>query len=241
MQNDEEVFLNSKNAHAWSEVYLEGIGWVTVDPTPGGVQGEFAPDHNQEETTTTTPEETTSFTTTRPSVTNEPEDTEDTQRRDEPESESASGNILNTILLILLILGILGLLFLVLLFYIKKRKDYIAKLHNREWVRNKYPSTDTRANFYWSEILKLSRISRAYIPTSSNTEILVVDELKKIYSRVKLDWDLLASALTKARYKEEEISEEELEILAKAFDLLEDNAEIALGKAGYLRKRILIP
>lgn len=31
----EEVILTTKNAHAWAEVYMDGIGWLPVDFTPG--------------------------------------------------------------------------------------------------------------------------------------------------------------------------------------------------------------
>lgn len=36
-QVDENTYLvRGKNAHAWVEVYFDGVGWVSFDPTPGG-------------------------------------------------------------------------------------------------------------------------------------------------------------------------------------------------------------
>ena len=48
------------NAHAWTEVYLNGVGWVTFDATAGvdepGLSGENPPPTAQEEKNTPTPE-----------------------------------------------------------------------------------------------------------------------------------------------------------------------------------------
>ena len=30
-----ETTLTSKDSHAWAEVYMDGIGWIPVDVTPG--------------------------------------------------------------------------------------------------------------------------------------------------------------------------------------------------------------
>lgn len=34
-KNTEEIMVSSDMAHAWPEVYLEGIGWIPFEPTPG--------------------------------------------------------------------------------------------------------------------------------------------------------------------------------------------------------------
>lgn len=34
-----DIVLTDRYAHAWVEVYIDGIGWVTVDPTPGYASG----------------------------------------------------------------------------------------------------------------------------------------------------------------------------------------------------------
>ena len=35
-QTDDEQTVNSDQAHQWAEVALDGIGWVTFEPTPAG-------------------------------------------------------------------------------------------------------------------------------------------------------------------------------------------------------------
>lgn len=39
--NGEPVILRSKNLHAWCEVYLEKLGWVTFDPTAAALPGDI--------------------------------------------------------------------------------------------------------------------------------------------------------------------------------------------------------
>ncbi len=35
MADGESLTLTQKNAHAWAEYYLDGVGWIPFDPTPG--------------------------------------------------------------------------------------------------------------------------------------------------------------------------------------------------------------
>ena len=43
----------SKQAHSWVEVYLTGMGWITIDPTPQGTQPGQAPSNIGEQLATT--------------------------------------------------------------------------------------------------------------------------------------------------------------------------------------------
>ena len=77
--------VTSMDAHAWTEVYLNGFGWLTLDATPG--HGEDDPDedggstspegHNDEPPVTPTPE---------PSPTPEPDDGPGEQETTEPDA-----------------------------------------------------------------------------------------------------------------------------------------------------------
>lgn len=40
-QRYKTVTVSAKQAHAWVEVYIDGLGWVTVDPTPSAPEEEF--------------------------------------------------------------------------------------------------------------------------------------------------------------------------------------------------------
>lgn len=54
-----EFVVNAKQAHSWVEVYLTGIGWLTIDPTPAGNLPGQAPSNIGEAVATTTTTSTT--------------------------------------------------------------------------------------------------------------------------------------------------------------------------------------
>jgi len=57
---DGETLVRGENAHAWVEIYFEGIGWIPFDATPGGEndgerQGDLPPENEPTPTPTATP------------------------------------------------------------------------------------------------------------------------------------------------------------------------------------------
>ncbi len=174
LRSGETVGLNSENAHAWTEVYLSGIGWVAVDPTPA--------EYNEpvpEATPTPTPPPTTTTTTTSPTTTTSDEleptttttTTEPTTTPDTTEDERDWSGLWRALGTILLVLLLFGLLLLAAWLYYSKRKEYIENLHDRAYMAEKIPDKKKRVDFYWRELLALQKIIADFSPAGSMTEL----------------------------------------------------------------------
>lgn len=248
MNLGKEVLLNSINAHAWTEVYLDGIGWIAIDPTPGGVAG-LQNDQNGEDPTTTTttstpPPEDPEITTTTTNLSETTSSSIDstvptTTQEDNDKKDSNLSKILLTLLIILLVIAAIVA---AIYFYIKKRKEYLANIHNREWMKEKYPSPNERALFYWKEIQKLAKIGHGYIAPPSATELQIARELEALEENVDSAKNRqIGETVAEASYRNQELDEEKVELLAEQFDQREEKLKTSLGDLAYLRKRILIP
>ncbi|MDD4367380.1 MAG: hypothetical protein PHP39_00320, partial [Oscillospiraceae bacterium] len=100
----------NRQAHAWSELYFAGIGWVSFDATPGASQDGDSQNNQDSLTPTPTP------TPTPESVTPTPTQTADPQQQNTPtptptvtppdQSDNHSGKIWVILLLILLLLAL---------------------------------------------------------------------------------------------------------------------------------------
>lgn len=164
-----EIELNSKFAHAWTEVYIDGLGWLAVDPTPGGVSGSALPDKEEPEPTPSpSPTPTPTPTPTPETEPSEPEETTAPQQTTKPpapdqndEQKKDYSALIKLLLSLLLVLLILALIALLIYLYIKRRKDHIKMLHEPEALAERIPDTSERADFYWSQLTELHRICGA--------------------------------------------------------------------------------
>lgn len=103
----------STDAHAWPELYFEGIGWLRFEPTPSVQSGpapDYAPDTAEQPATpspTATPTPTEQST-----ATPTPEQPDETAP--EPAGETGAGIPWRTVLTVIAVLGVLALLALLL-------------------------------------------------------------------------------------------------------------------------------
>lgn len=143
--------LTGRQAHAWTEVYLAGIGWITVDATPGnsnpqpeptpGVTPGVSPGVTV--TPPPTPEPTTD-----PDVTGKPDLSPGADDPDNPDERMSPALVLLWLLLLPLLLGFL------LLMRIRRLKRY----HDPAYVAKKLTDPRHRILFYWSEIKVLLHV-----------------------------------------------------------------------------------
>lgn len=83
------AYVTGKDAHAWTEVYFEGFGWVPFDPTPSQQDLDRQPPESEPEPTPTptpTPEPPPEGDQPTPSPEN-PEESQEPQEEEQPEDE----------------------------------------------------------------------------------------------------------------------------------------------------------
>ncbi|MDW7659470.1 MAG: transglutaminase-like domain-containing protein, partial [Bacillota bacterium] len=137
--------LTGQQAHAWTEVFLAGIGWITVDATPGNSNPQ--PDLTPGVTPGVSPGVTvtplpTPEPTLDPGVTGQPSLSPGADDPDNPDDLMSPVRILWWLLLIPLLLGA------VLLWRIRRLKRH----HDPIYIAKKLPDQRRRILFYWSEI-----------------------------------------------------------------------------------------
>lgn len=107
-----ERFVLAADAHTWPELYLDGLGWTSFEPTPGTRSG-AAPSYAQEEAPSATPSASADPTTEQPSTT-EATPTADPANPETDEPRSAlSQTLLRALWVVLGLLVILALLLII--------------------------------------------------------------------------------------------------------------------------------
>jgi transglutaminase-like putative cysteine protease len=214
-----DVFhVTTKEAHAWPEVHINGLGWVAFEPTPGRFEpnptnytGTFNPDANPVLATTTT---TTDASEPTPTESTEPTPStpeEDPFQTDEGATESGLSR--------LLVQGALAVLAMAVLLTLPP-----ALKRRRRLQRRRAGPARARVAGAWSEALDRLREAGTAPPVTA-TPMEFAQGARSVAGEVGSPMTRLAGLFTKASYSPGDPSEDEVdqawaevETLTKALD-----------------------
>ena len=148
-ETEEKRVLTGMNAHAWTEVYLAGIGWTAVDATPGAASTQPDPDQTPSPTPKPSPNPSGQAASPSPAV----------SRPAGPSATPAPAGVdwaltgmrlaRWLLLLLLLLLPVLPAVFAIRSYRQLKRN------HDRSWLSDRLKDRRIRACFYWIEMKKI--------------------------------------------------------------------------------------
>jgi transglutaminase-like putative cysteine protease len=224
---DESRLVTTRQAHAWTEIYLAGIGWIPIDATPGGQSD--VPITTPSPTPTVTPTPTANPLSPTPSSSVKP-------------SAPPTGDPIQDFLRFLRSISpwwLLCLLILPLLYLIRSLWWY-KKRHQRAWLQHYFADDRLLAIHYWQEILELLRGLGFRGKLSETPRLLierVLEETTWLAGRRRVVESMLGGA-EKALFSQELPTDTELDDLADLRGILEKTLQQNSSRLLFLLRRI---
>ena len=217
------VYLTGENAHAWAELYFEGIGWIPFDATPRDDEDEIksVSDEPIYIPVFPTPDQDNNL---NVEITN-------------PSDSSSSDNSLGrkTIAIILVSLIVFSLIFIFLLLPpILTRRDL-----SKRYITRKYPSRVLRLEKYYENALEVFRLFSSNI-ILGDTPYVVAEKVEKEGLNKSYIWEI-TDCLVRMRYEDILPSDAELERMHEITNYLEKTLKQTKGILLYYRLRLIKP
>lgn len=245
VRTDSSWTAYSDTAHAWVECYINGMGWITFDPTAGSGYnadnqgGENNPTGTPDQNTTqeTTIEETTATTGSSDTITETQTETETTTENEQQTDAFVSIRWACVTIAMAFIL----LLALAVLRMLRQSKAYLP-----ENMRRRYPDNGVRTDRYYTDILRQLNLLDFAPETgetiyqhgqrvSDNLKTFSPDETKKDGSLVDNAFEIVMNW----RYGNSKPSDSELKKIEQLHDALEIRIRSKYNKLEYALIRLL--
>lgn len=221
-KSGEEIEIQGKNGHAWTEIYQDGIGWIPVEVTPAyyGIMdvAQIPPQVAQSGTKREEPQEEAG---------DLPQDVEPPEQALEPQESGLLEQILRVtgiLLLVLLAAGIIGSVMFILL-----RRHYRKKRRNKQFEDEDSSLAVCRMFAYIEDLLKYEGIHKKGIsPITYEEEIR--EHISNAYAKQFLEiWRICQSGA----FSTHQVSEEQRKLVYEYQEKLLE--KIAENKKWYQR------
>lgn len=222
-------YARRRNAHAWTECYFEGLGWVAFDPT---ADSQYANLNQNEEPTPTETTTTTAVTKFDPSVTNA---STVTSAVIDKSGEGMPSWIIHSLITALVVLLLIGLSFLAL-----RRLRYSETAYQPETVRERFKTLGEQADHYYTDMIRQLKLLH-YVPKTRET-------MKQFAARVEQGVGLEPDAMRQVfdimmrwRYGQIQPTEEEVALVEAAHEHLEKRLyEESNAVVYFFRRRLML-
>lgn len=232
--------ISSDMAHAWTEIYVEGLGWMPLDATPGEHADELRGDQGGESepppTPTTPPTSAAEQTELQTSMSMSQSVIPSSSQSPAPTAASIPwADYLRLFLKVLLALAP----FLLLLAYGLWRRKVLQHRRDPDYLLKHY-APDLLLQKIWLDMRTMSRLlGQPELP--ADTILKQVDRLQGSFpellgQREQLE---LLRILEKRYYAEEALTERELQFVVRLYVRLDQALATKLGKGQFILKRCL--
>lgn len=235
--DDYEREVTSDQAHAWTEIKIDELGWLPFDATPGtALSGIYTDEEkeaelNQEQNETTQTTQPTTTPTTTQQNQSQTTETKPSEINEQVKGKVIGGIVLRILIVLLLIIGII--------LYILWRKRYLQNIHNLEWLQNRF-NADNRfiSAMVWKDIKSIYQINQESFEQSDTVLLALRKIIQKINVNPKIR-DKAYQALENSFYAEKEPNQEQMTALMDLYYLIEKNVKDNTPKIRWFFARFL--
>lgn len=231
-ENGYEAQIMDNKAHAWAEIYLNGIGWIPIEMTKGYNNGSSNTTSMENQDASVTQNNNISDNQNREeseksetieSETEEPEteesETQENQQNQDTEYRKKTGNSSGTAKVILCVMGIGAVAVGILAFLQRRKKDRIRLIKAMKRKRTSWAIKNINRKIY-KKICFTGKIFSSHIRDQEYEAIL-----KKNYPKVpEEDWSRYMKIVKAAAFSKEELSVEEMEFCYKIYQKVIQNS-----------------